>query len=199
MTTNNFFSDMVGWMAIAASIAGILALVFIVLFFTVGEPFGTINDVFNGLFAIASGILAWRLYVEYHARSPFISQIALALALIGVVVAVIGSILVIFKFTGWVLAGFYTGVGDALIGVWLAILCYSMLCNNTLSHSLITFGLVVGVLMAIGLISITGIILKIDSMDSMPWYLNLGYIGFFGTYILYPIWAIWLGRVLLSK
>jgi hypothetical protein len=199
MATDNFLSGTVGWIAISAGIAGILALVFILLFYAIGQPFGTINDIFNGLLAITSGILVLGMYAGYHTKSPFASQIALVLALAGVAIAVIGSVLVIFKFTGWVLAGFYTGVGDALIGAWLALFCYSMLRNNTLPHTLITFGLVVGVLMAIGLISILGIISKIDSMDSMPWYLNIGYIGFFGTYIVYPIWAIWLGRMLLFK
>jgi hypothetical protein len=199
MAAENFTSGTVGWMAISTGIAGILALVFILLFYAFGQPFGTLNDIFNGLLAIASGALACGLYAEYHAKSPLASQIALVLALVGVVIAVIGSVLVIFKFTGWVLAGFYTGVGDALIGLWLAMFCYAMLRHNTLSHNLVLFGLVVGVLMAFGLISILGIISRIDSMDSMPWYLNIGYVGFLGTYVLYPIWTIWLGRMLLSK
>jgi len=45
---------------------------------------------------------------------------------------------------------------------------------------------------------IRGIIAGIDSMD-MPWYLYIAFFGYLGTYILYPIWTIWLGRNLLLK
>src|SRR5262245_8530878 len=110
MATETFKSNSVGWIAISTGIATILAVVLIILFFAVGEPFGTLNDIFNGLLAITIGTLAWKMYVEYHAKSPD-SLVALILALLGVVIAVIGSVLVIFNFTGWVLAGFYTGVG----------------------------------------------------------------------------------------
>ena len=199
MKTNNLLSGTVGWMAIVAGIAAILAFIFIIVFFSAGEPFGTINDVFNGLFAIVSAVLAWRIFLEYPVRPISINQIGLLLAAAGAVIAVTGSALVIFKITGWVLAGFYTGVGDALIGVWLAAFCYSILREGVLPHNLTRFGLTAGVLMALGLISLLGIVWKIDSMDAMPWYLNLGYFGFFGTYFLYPVWAIWLGRALLSK
>ena len=197
MATDIFLSRTVGWIAISVGIAGILAVVFLLLFFSTGQPFGTLNDIFNGLLAITSGVLAWRMSVEYYAKSPG-SLVALIVALVGVVIVVIGSVLVIFNFTGWLLAGFYTAVGYAFIGLWLTIFCYSILHSNILPHNLITFGFVIGVLMAIGLISIFGIISRIDSMDSMPWYLYIGFIGFLGTF-LYPIWAIWLWRTLLSK
>ena len=52
MITNNFSSATIGWVAIAAGIAGLLDLVFIILFFTVGQPFGTLNDICIGLTAI---------------------------------------------------------------------------------------------------------------------------------------------------
>ena len=197
MAIDEFLSRTVGWMAISTGIVGILGVVFLLLFFSIGQPFGTLNDIFGGLLAITSGILAWSMYLEYHARSSG-GLVALIVALVGVVIAVIGSVLVIFKFTGWVLAGFYSGVGFALIGLWLAMFCYSLLRSSVLPHNLIIFGFVIGVLMALGLISILGIVSGIDSMDSIPWYLNIGFVGFFGTF-LYLIWAIWLWRTLLSQ
>jgi hypothetical protein len=108
-------------------------------------------------------------------------------------------VLVILKFTGFVLAGWYTGVGNALIGLWLVAFCFSIQNGIGFSNNLITFGLVVGLVMAMGLLGIFGIFAGIDSMESLPWYLNIGYLGFFGTYILYPIWTIILGRNLLIK
>ena len=57
MFANNFSSVTIGWVAIAAGIAGLLGLVFIILFFTIGQPFGTINDYCIGLTVILSMVL----------------------------------------------------------------------------------------------------------------------------------------------
>lgn len=53
--------------------------------------------------------------------------------------------------------------------------------------------------MGIGLLGIPGTFAGIDSMESMPWYLYVSFFWWLGTYILYPISTIWLGRNLLIK
>ena len=198
MTTSNFSTPTIGWVAIATGIAVILAVIFLTLMYTVDMSFGKVNDVFNSIIGISSVVLAWMLYAEHHSNSPLMSQIALVLAVVGAIFTMIGSVLIIYGFTDFVLAGWYTGIGNALIGLWLAAFCYAMLSGDTLPHNLVIFGIVVGVFMAIGLIGIRGIIAGIDSMD-MPWYLYIAFFGYLGTYILYPIWTIWLGRNLLLK
>jgi len=199
MNTNHFSSATVGWMAITTGVSAILALVFLALMYSVNRSFGWVNDVFNSLIGILSVILAWIVYAEFHARSPLLSQIALALALIGAIFTILGSVLSIFRITDFVLAGWYSGIGYALIGLWLAAFCYSMLGGSPLPHSLVIFGFVAAACMIIGLLGIPGILAKIDSMESMPWYLYIAFFGWLGTYILYPIWAIWLGRILLLR
>jgi hypothetical protein len=166
---------------------------------TVHPFFGTLNDVFNSLIGISSAVLAWMLYAEFHSRSPLMSQIAILLVVVGVIFTILGSILIIFNYTGFVLAGWYTGIGNALIGLWLAAFSYSMLRADTLPHNLVVFGIVVGAFMVLGLLGIPGVLMRVDTMKSLPWYLGVGYLGFLGTYILYPIWTIWLGRFLLSR
>jgi len=199
MITNNSAYSTVGWIALIAGIAGILATVLIFLFYTVGGPFGTLNDIFNGVAGFLSGILAWRLFSELRLTSSFLPLVGLILAFLGAVVVLIGSILIIFDFTGWVLAGWYTTLGNALIGIWLILLSYSMRKNSMFPQNLSTFGLFVGVIMAVGILAMLGIWMKIDSTESTPGYLNLGYLGFLGSYFLYPAWTIWLGRTLLSR
>jgi hypothetical protein len=199
MTTNNFSTATIGWVAIVTGVSAILAVIFLTLMATVNMSFGKVNDVFNGIIGISSAILAWMLYAEQHAKSPMTSQIALALAVVGAIFTIVGSVLIIHGFTDFVLAGWYTGVGNALIGLWLLVFCSSMQGADALPHNLILFGLVAGVFMAIGLIGIPGIFAGIDSMESMPWYLYIAFFGYLGTYILYPIWTIWLGRYLLLK
>jgi hypothetical protein len=199
MTTSRFSISPIGWMAIVTGVSTIFAVVFLILMYTVSISFGKVNDVFNSMIGISSMILAWMLYAKHNSRSQLMSQIALALAVVGAIFTIIGSILIIFDFTGFLLAGWYSGVGNALIGLWLAAFCYSLLRGGVLPQSLVIFGIVVGAFMAIGLLGIPGTFAGIDSMESMPSYLYVALFGWLGTYILYPIWTIWLGRNLLSK
>ena len=199
MTEGNFPTTTTGWIAIVTGVSAILAIVFLTLMFTVNQSFGGVNDVFNSVIGISSVVLAWMLYAEHHVKSPLMSQIALALAVAGAIFTIIGSILIIFDLTDFVLAGWYSSIGYALIGLWLAAFCFSLLRSNALPHNLVIFGIVVGAFMAIGLLGIPGIFAGIDSMESMPWYLYVAFLGWLGTYILYPTWTIWLGRSLLLK
>ena len=199
MTISNFSGTTIGWVAIATGVSAILAVIFLTFMYTVNPSFGRINDIFNSLIGISSVVLAWMLYAEHHAKSPLMSQIALAIAVVGANFTIVGSILIIFGFTDFVLAGWYSGIGYALIGLWLAAFCYSLLRGDALPHNLVIFGIVVGAFMAIGLLGIPGILAGIDSMESMPWYLYVAFFGWLGTYILYPIWTIWLGRNILLK
>ena len=199
MTTDRISSCTTGWIAWATGIATLLATLLIIAFYAVSGPYGTLNDIFNGIAGILSGVLAWRLSSQFRSTSSWVRQLVPVLAEIGAVVVVIGSILIILDFTGWMLAGWYTTVGNALIGIWLFLFSYSMRQSNLLPHNISTFGSVVGAIMSVGIIAIPGILTGVDSEESVPAYLNLAYLGYIGTYFLYPAWAMWLGRRLLSE
>ena len=199
MTTGTFSPSAVGWVAIAMGGAVIVAVINLTLMYTVNGPFfGTINDVFNAIIGILSVVLAWMLYAEFHAMLPLMSQVALVLAAVGAIFTIVGSVLIIFGFTDFVLAGWVTGGGNALIGIWLLTMCTSLLGGDIVPHNLVVFGIVVGSFMTMGLLGIPGILARVDTMESLPWYLSASYLGFLGTYILYPIWAIWFGQILIK-
>ena len=199
MTTNRISTSTIGWVALGTGISVVLAVLLLILMATGSMFFGAVNDVLNGIIGISSAVLAWMFYTEHRAKSPLISHMALALAIVGAIFSIVGSLLILYGFTDFFLAGLYSGLGNALIGLWLMAFCYSMQRNDELPHNLILFGLVVGAFMALGLMGIPGILARIDSMVSMPRYLYVALFGWLGTYILYPIWTIWLGRHLLSK
>jgi hypothetical protein len=199
MPTINFSIQTICWTAIATGITGLLSLIFLILFFTVGQPFGTLNDIFIGIAGILSGILAWMMYVRHDAQSPLLSQAGLTLASAGVIVVVIGSVLVIFGIKGWYLAGLYMAAGNAMIGLWLLGLNISVQQSHPWPHSLVIFGIATGLMMALGLFTVPGIFKNIDSWDAASWTIN--YIGLpsaVGYLALYPIWCIFLGRSLLK-
>lgn len=200
MFTNNFSSVTIGWMAIATGIAGLLGLAFIILFFTVGQPFGTLNDICIGLTAILSMVLVWMLYSMSHAQSSLLSQVALVFAIFGAILVLVGSALAISGVKGWFLSGLYMAAGNAMIGLWLLRLNYSALRGNSLPHSLVIFGLISGVILALGLVTIPGIFRGIDTQEYelttvnyLWWASSLGYLA------LYPTWCILFGRTLLLK
>lgn len=199
MTTRSTSSLPIGRMAIVTGIVYILAAVLLILFFTVGQPFGTLNDFFNGIAGISSGILACMLYGEHHAKSPLLSRIGIVLLWVGVTSIVLGSVLIISGTTGWVLAGLYTSAGNALIGFWVLAFNYSMLKNNFSSRNLVILGLVAGTLLASGLVVLPGIISGYDSQNLTPWYLYIAGLNALSGAIIYPIWCIWLGRTLMPK
>ena len=199
MTTNRFSTTTIGWVALGTGVLVILAVIFLILMYSVSISFGAVNDVLNFVFGISSAVLASMLYIEQRVKPPLISLVTLALAVIGAIISIVGSILILYGFTDFFLAGLYSAFGNALIGLWLMAFCYSMQRTDMFPRRLILFGFVVGAFMALGLIAIPGILEKIDSMESMPPYLYLALFGWLGTYLLYPVWIIWLGRTLLRQ
>jgi hypothetical protein len=192
-------TSMVGWVALATAGVGLLAILFIILLYTVNSVFGPLNDICNGLLGILSGVLAAMLYAQYGAESPLLRLVGLSLALAGAVVVVVGSALVVSERTGWYRAGFYTMTGFAGIGLWLVGQNLLVQRAGGWPQSLVIAGLVVGGLMVLGLAALPGLFSGIDSWETSPWYLK--YIGMsassLGWLVLYPLWCLWLGLTFL--
>ncbi|MDP1547040.1 MAG: hypothetical protein Q8L87_13555 [Anaerolineales bacterium] len=197
---NHFPSKTTAWLAVVVGIATILGVIFLSLFFAVGQLWGSLNDAFIALEAILSAALAWTLYSTLRSGSPALSLFGLIAAGVGALVVIIGSWLVISGKTDYVLAEHYMSLGFGLIGLWLLILNDQFGKSRLLPTQLIRFGLIVGVFMLVGLLSGYGVVHGLGGNDITPWFVQAGDIaGVVGWMILYPIWCIWLGRALLSS
>ena len=199
MTAINSPSRTVGWLTIATGGVILIGDVSLILFFTIGSFFGTFNDVCVAFAAILSGLLSWILYPAHHAYSPRLSQLLLSAALVGALVASIGSAFVIFDVTGYFLAGLMNFFGYALVGLWLLGLNYSAQRTNGWPRRLVQYALVCGASMAVGLLTDPGIVGRIDNPELAPWFLYVAPVASLGWLLLYPIWSIWLGRLLLTN
>jgi len=199
MTANNFPSRTPGWLAIAIGAVALVGVVSLILFFTFGSLFGTLNDLCIAIEAILSALLAWVLYPAHQALSPRLSQFMLAAALAGALVAFIGSAFIIFDITGWFLAGLMNFFGFALFGLWLLGLNYLARRMDRWPRRLVQFGLVSGASMAIGLLTGPGIFGRVDNPELAPWFWYVAPVASLGWLLLYPIWSFWLGRLILMN
>ena len=181
-----------GQLAIAIAVIAVASLVSLVVFFIVGNPFGTLNDIGNGTVGALSAILAWRL----RAAAPGSSAWPVLVAVLGGAVTVVGSALVISQATGFLLAGLVSSVGFALIGVWLITHARRVGSAPGAAPALGAprLGMLAGALMVVGLVSLPGILLGIDDMATAPAWIWIGFVGWLGAFVLYPLWCYRLWR-----
>jgi hypothetical protein len=177
--------------ALATAVVSLLAVLSLIIFFAVGGPFGFISDVANGLIGLLSLALAW-LWVR-NRRGGW-STLAIAFASLGAIVMVLGSLLIIVDITGWYLAGLVSSLGSALLGIWLLIANRLHRSAPELPRGLILLGMTTGIFMIIGWLALTGVIARIDDPQLAPLYVNAGLLNWMGTYLLYPVWCLWLSR-----
>jgi hypothetical protein len=177
--------------ALATAVVSLLAVLSLITFYAVGGPFGFVNDVANGLIGLLSLALAW-LWVR-NRRGGW-TTLAIAFASLGAIVMVLGSLLIIVDITGWYLAGLVSSVGSALLGIWLLIANRLHRSAPELPRGLILLGITTGIFMIIGWLALAGVIARIDDPQLAPLYVNAGLLNWMGTYLLYPVWCLWLSR-----
>ena len=170
---------------------GIVALVSLIVFFVVGDPFGFINDVSNAALAALAGTLAVTWLRLAERPSPWL-RVATALALLGMAAAVVGSTLIIFDVTGYFLAGLVSASGFALIGTWL--IAANLLAGKppgiSSPRSQTILGVVAGSVMAVGFVNVPGLAMGIDDQATAPLWLLAAGPCWAGTYLLMPIWGL---------
>lgn len=193
-----------GWMPLTSSVRGValgvgvlvlMAVVAIVLHFTVDGPFGALNDWLNAAVGVATAVLAT---VVALAAGPgdgrTADRVAAVVAVVGGVVMAYASSLVLRDETGWFQAGVVSGVGAGLVGAWLLVLNRGRPSGDPTSLGVARLGRLAGGFMALGLLGVPGWVSGVDDWAAAPWYVQLGLVGWLGTYVLYPAWCLRLSR-----
>jgi len=164
------------------------AIVLLVVYYAVGGPFGTLNDLANALVGVLSVVLA------IQTARVGVPAAAIAAAGAGGALMVVGSWLVITGRAGWVLAGLVSAVGAAAIGGWLVVLNQTARRAGLLSSTVARLGLGSGALMTLGILTVPDLVVRADSWDDLRWYGVVGFIGWLGLYLGYPVWCALLAR-----
>jgi hypothetical protein len=153
---DNLPSRAISRLTTAIGIGAIVGLVAIILFFTVGGFWGQPNDLSIAVEAILCAVLAWMLRPFFPIQSPRLSQGMLMAALLGCLIASIGSAFVTFSVTGYFLTGLIMGVGYAFLGNWFFAFTYHARLHDILPRGLTLLGQSAGISMAIGFANIPG-------------------------------------------
>ena len=188
--------DRVRLAALAVAGVDVLAVGSIAAFFTIGGPFGLVNDLANAAVGVSSVVLASE--VSRTNPSGPTERLLVGFAAAGGAISVTGTYLVVSDSTGWYLAGLVSGLGHALVGAWLL--------GSTLrrtraalgadqsrarqSRTLRRLGTAAGGVMILGLAAIPGVAARIDDWELAPWYVNSALLSWLGTYLVYPIWCL---------
>jgi MFS family permease len=178
-----------GRLAVAAGVVAAASAASLATFFAVQGPFGTINDIGNAVTGILGACLALRLRDRLTGR---VRDLTVAAAVAGATITVVGSALVVSRTTGFFLAALVSSVGFAGIGVWLVALSRSAGMAEV-PRRMRRLGVIGGGLMSLGIATAPGIALRLDDMATAPAWVWIGQLGWLGTFVVYPVWAIWLG------
>ena len=186
--TNFELARYAGWSAIVSGIATIIGFVTIIIFFSVGQPWGTMNDVSSVILAFSLLPVLLALYYLHRQHAPGITLSVLVIGVLALLVAAIFQLLLIFGIIAFEQTAVIVPAAFGLFGAALAI--YNVLTRryNSLPNPLAWLGIVAGVSYVL---VIVGFIL---GGQEHP----LTAIGGVTAVIIYPIFAIWFGRILLS-
>lgn len=172
------------WATYLSAAATIFMAITGILFFTVGAPFGTVNDVFSVIQAILLIAVAVAFHQIVRTEAPTLSLAAAAIGILGMlVIAILQSLLVVGVLP-------YEQVGRTVIaasggiGIWLILANYGAVRYALVSKGLAAVGMIVGV----------GYLALVVGFGAGGLESPLFFIGSMAAYYGYPIWAIWLGR-----
>jgi len=194
-----------GWSALLNGVLAIIGVVFLVLFFVIGQPFGTMNDLTSLPWVLSFLPVLWFFYRLGANEHKFISLIALGVGVFGLLgVFALQLLLVLKVITIWQQTYYITSAFGA-IGLWMVIASGMGRAESFVSPALAGFGIALGAgwILATLCVWIGGFPPAdgASSMSDMSQFNIITIIGIsliFLGYFVQPIWAIWLGRYILS-
>ncbi len=163
---------------------------------------GDLIGLFQALSALFMIPLALSLDQHVHPRAASASRVATVIGIAGMSVLIGFSVLILLRVMTEPQSGMQTALAFAAIGVWLVI-ANNFSRENTLPARLAWLGIIIGaayVFFAIVFwVSGAANVESSAALQSNSFFL-IGYAALsLSSFILYPIWALWLGRVLQSQ
>lgn len=177
-----------GWAAILSAAATILTFISGILFFAGVKWIGKLNDVFS-VFQVLLMIPLILFFNQLITPPSFLPRlISIMFGLGGIMVSAYGQIRLLLNQIDFEQSQKYFPAGGA-IGFWLIMVNISMIGARTLPPILVWIGIAAG----IGYLLVVGGFIKGGQEDP------IFYGGSFLLGICYPVWGIWLGKIILES
>ena len=205
---NNSLSRAIGLLSIVIGIDTLIGIVFYWLSFRTFDrtPLLMISTFMIAIGALLNMLFVRRLHLNFRARSPRFSQFVLLAGMLGSLIVLIGSALDLLSailghsFDAFPLSQTWSiiVVGYAFLGIWLLLLNYDAQFHDTWRRYLAWLGIIVGVIMATGLLALPRIFVPYISLYHEPLSEFGELLGNVGWMLFYPIWCIWFGYICLK-
>lgn len=176
------------WFAILSATSWLIALVTIALFFSSGQPWGTINDVAS----LVQWAAAIPLVIGIHQSQSAHAFVSLCVAVVGLaalIVACVLTILLLAQVLTFQQQGTPTAVAGGVYGLWLVLAAALWFGGSPLPGPLLVLMAVAGIGTVVGIVGFVG-------FGSSHW---LTYAGGVVGGLAYPAWGYWLGILLLRS
>ena len=177
-----------GWAAYLSAAATSVTFVTGILFFSAGQPWGTINDAASAFQVLFMLPIVLALHHLFGPSAPALSLLAAVIGIIGMLVAAALQALLVFGKVKFEQTIGTTRTAGGGLGIWLVLIGYLALASGVLPGGLAWLGLVAG----------GGYILLVVGFwlggQRNPLFIAGSLVAVIG----YSVWAIWLGRVFLS-
>ena len=203
------FSDatFIGRFTMAAGISALIQIILLALMFTVSRsPFGTISDYFYVLTPLLILPLFLAIRKFQGVQNAEISQVVQIIGIIGIMIASIAQVILLLKIIDFKQSIWGNSIGLGLIGILVLVFSLMNFGNSTLPAGFNWFGIIIGVLMAVG---IPAVFFFIDEFYALSHSGNLDWASvnplFYPavlagilTQIGLPVWLIWTARLILA-
>ena len=186
-TTNPY--GLAVWSAYLSAVATIAGAVTLILFFSVGAPFGVINDAISVVGSLVIIPILFALHQLHHSHAPAASLGVLVVGIIVMLVAATLQTLLVFDVITYGQTAVIVPSAYGVVGLSLITYNYLAYVNGSFPRKLAVCGIVAGggyVTACLGFVL---------GGANHP----LTYVGGLVSIIAYPTWAIWFGRVLLKS
>jgi len=178
----------VTWCAFISAAMTIIGVVTLFVFFALGQPWGTINDLTSITLALSGIPVVLTLYRLYRTYALGVSVIAVVIGVIALLTAAALQTLLVLKTIPYEQTAVNVPAAFGVFGLSLLIFAVLSRADQVQPRALTVWGIIAG----IGyIVVIIGILI---GGQEHP----LASIGGLLAVVGYPVWAVWFGRLLLS-
>ena len=200
-------ATLIGRFTMAAGISALIQIILLGLMFTVSRsPFGTISDYFYVLTPLLILPLFLVIRKFQGVQNASIPQVVQIIGIIGIMIASIAQVILLLKVIEFKQSIWGNSIGLGLIGIPILVFSLLNVGNSNLPASFNWFGVILGVVMAIG---IPAVFFFIDEFYALSHSGNLDWatvnplfypavLAGVLTQIGLPVWLIWAARLILT-